>query len=141
MAESLERFVTAQEGVYDRAVEEIRCGRKRTHWIWFIFPQLSGLGKSDAAQHYGIRDLAEAKEYLAHRTLGPRLQECVLAALGVQDPSASSLFGELDAMKFRSSMTLFARATDQNSLFKEALARFFGGQEDCVTVQMLEGQR
>jgi uncharacterized protein (DUF1810 family) len=106
----LERFVTAQEGVFDRALSEIRAGAKRSHWMWFIFPQLAGLGRSAMAQRYGIRSLAEARAYLAHPVLGPRYRDCVDALAALADTDAGRVFGPVDALKLRSSLTLFDAA-------------------------------
>lgn len=106
----LRRFVEAQQGIHEQALMEIRAGRKRSHWMWFVFPQLQGLGHGAMAQHYGLSGLAEARAYLAHPVLGPRLRECVRALLGHAGTSAARLLGEVDALKLRSCLTLFARA-------------------------------
>jgi uncharacterized protein (DUF1810 family) len=129
----LERFVTAQEGVYDGALRELRAGRKSGHWIWFIFPQLVGLGRSETSRFYGIESLAEARAYLDHPVLGPRLRECVGAVLATSSVTAEQIFGSLDAMKVRSSMTLFHRAGPDEPLFAETLERFYGGTADEAT--------
>ena len=133
----LVRFLTAQAGVYDEALAEIRSGRKHSHWMWFIFPQIAGLGFSETSRHFAIRDRAEAEAYLAHPVLGPRLRECVQAVLDVEDRSAAQIFGELDAMKLRSSATLFAAVSADDSLFHRVLARYFGRQPDQRTLTLL----
>ncbi|MGA0606492.1 DUF1810 domain-containing protein [Phenylobacterium sp. VNQ135] len=132
----LRRFVDAQAPVYDRALAEIRAGAKRSHWMWFVFPQIAGLGSSPTARAYAISGLPEAQAYLAHPVLGPRLIECAAAAHAVQGRSAREIFGSPDDMKFRSSMTLFAHASD-NPVFRGALARYFDGVEDPLTVARL----
>lgn len=133
----LERFVTAQQGGYDGVVRELRAGRKTTHWIWFIFPQLAGLGRSDVSRFYAIESIDEARAYLAHPILGPRLLECAGAVLGTSGVTADQIFGSLDAMKVRSSMTLFHRAAPDEPLFGEMLERFYEGAEDETTVALL----
>jgi uncharacterized protein (DUF1810 family) len=133
----LERFVSAQQGVYEGALRELRQGRKTGHWIWFIFPQLAGLGRSEMSRSYGIESLAEARAYLEHPVLGPRLRECVGALLATSDLTAQEIFGSLDAMKVRSSMTLFHRATPEERMFAEVLERFYGGASDDVTDALL----
>lgn len=135
----LERFVKAQDGVYDIALGELRAGQKRSHWMWFVFPQLAGLGSSPTAQAYAIASLAEARAYLAHEMLGPRLKECVEAANGVQGRSAGDIFGYPDELKFRSSLTLFllAAAGDAKAPFQRALDKYFNGQGDSFTLSKL----
>ena len=134
----LSRFVIAQQPVYDEVRAELRAARKRGHWIWFIFPQMRGLGLSSTSQHFAIVSLAEATAYLAHPVLGPRLHECTELVLGASDITAEAIFGEMDSMKFRSSMTLFARAAgSEESPFSMALARFYNGQEDERTLAFL----
>lgn len=134
---SLERFVEAQEPVYATALAEIRRGAKRSHWMWFIFPQLAGLGRSETARFFGIRSLVEARAYLDHPVLGPRYLECVAALqdLGISDPAA--VFGSVDAMKLRSSLTLF-EAARPTPLVGAALDRWFAGQRDSDTLRILE---
>ncbi|KNY20998.1 DUF1810 domain-containing protein [Methylobacterium sp. ARG-1] len=134
---TLERFVAAQEGVYERALTELRAGEKRSHWMWFIFPQVAGLGSSPMAQRYAIGSLDEAKAYLAHPVLGDRLRACTAAVNGVTDRSAHAIFGSPDDVKFRSSMTLFTRAAPEEPLFAEALARYFDGKPDPLTLAKL----
>jgi uncharacterized protein (DUF1810 family) len=141
MSESydLERFVKAQGGIYPVALAELRAGKKRSHWMWFVFPQLAGLGASPTAQVYAIRSLAEARAYLAHPVLGPRLVECVQAANAVKERSAGDIFGYPDELKFRSSLTLFllAAASAAKAPFQRALDKYFDGQVDQVTLQTL----
>ena len=133
----LERFVAAQEGVYEGALRELRQGRKTGHWIWFIFPQLAGLGRSEMSRFYGIESLAEARAYLDHPVLGARLRECVGAVLATSGRTAEEIFGSLDAMKVRSSMTLFHRAAPEVPLFREMLDRFYAGFTDDATDTLL----
>ena len=132
----LERFVEAQKGFYDNALDELRAGRKRSHWIWFIFPQIDGLGQSPTAIHYAISGRDEAAAYAAHPVLGPRLAECTKAALAIDGNDATAVFGEPDDLKFRSSMTLFEAATD-NELFGKALEKFYNGERDGATLERL----
>lgn len=133
----LQRFVNAQDPVYDTVIAELRAGRKRTHWIWFIFPQLRGLGRSPTAQHYGIASREEAVVYLAHHVLGPRLRECTRLVLAIEGRSIGEAFGAPDDLKLRSSMTLFARCTDDNADFLAVLDKFYGGEQDPATVSRL----
>lgn len=137
--DDLDRFVRAQDGVHDQALAELRSGRKRSHWMWFVFPQLAGLGRSTTAQHYAIDGIDEARAYLAHPVLGPRLVEAAGVAAAATARSADDLFGGIDAMKARSSMTLFARAADDPAPFRAVLDRWFHGSEDPVTVRLLDG--
>jgi uncharacterized protein (DUF1810 family) len=138
---NLERFLAAQSGAHDTAVVELRDGCKRSHWMWFVFPQLAGLGHSARAQHYGITGLDEARAYLAHPVLGARLQECASVLEGL-DPSlsASSIFGYPDDLKLRSCLTLFARAAGPGSIFERLLDRYFAGEPDDRTVALLQLQ-
>ena len=133
----LQRFVDAQDRVYETVLEELRAGRKRSHWIWFVFPQLQRLGRSPTAIRYGITSLAEAKAYLDHEVLGPRLRECARVVAGIQGSSADAIFGWPDNLKVRSSMTLFARATEDNADFRAVLDRLYDGVEDALTVEQL----
>jgi uncharacterized protein (DUF1810 family) len=133
----LDRFLTAQEDAYETALDELRSGRKRSHWIWFVFPQLAGLGHSPTAQFYAIRSLEEAQSYLAHPILGPRLHECLKVLQLLETNDAKTVFGELDAMKFRSSLTLFAEADPGDAIVEAALERWFGGERDPKTLQLL----
>lgn len=138
-ANSLDRFVAAQaEGVYRRALGELQAGAKRSHWMWFIFPQLAGLGRSAAAQFYAIRNLAEARDYLDHEVLGPRLVQCTEAMLSWHGQrSAEAVLGQVDAMKFRSSMTLFDAAAQDAHIFQSAIAAFYDGAADPATMERL----
>jgi uncharacterized protein (DUF1810 family) len=133
----LSRFLEAQEGVHTRAIAEIRGGRKRSHWMWFVFPQLAGLGRSATSQRYSIRDLAEAKAYLDHPVLGARLRECAEAACGVKGRSALELFGSPDDLKLRSCATLFAQVSPHGSVFHRLLDKYFGGAPDEKTLRLL----
>src|SRR4051794_35218549 len=135
--DDLDRFVRAQQGVYDDAVRELRAGRKTSHWMWFVFPQIAGLGRSPMAQRYAIGSLAEAKAYVAHPVLGPRLVECARILSELSGRSAEQVFGAVDAMKLRSSMTLFARAAPDEPRFRAVLEQYFGGEEDPATLQRL----
>lgn len=135
---SLQRFVSAQEGTYRQALTEVRAGDKRSHWMWFIFPQLAGLGRSPTAQFYGITDRAEAQAYLAHPLLGQRLEEITAAMLGwAGQRSATAILGPVDALKFRSSMTLFEAVADDLAAFAQALDSFCDGERDPLTLRML----
>jgi uncharacterized protein (DUF1810 family) len=132
----LARFVAAQVGTHATALAEIRRGRKSTHWMWFIFPQIAGLGKSHMAQLYAIASLDEARAYLAHPLLGPFLKECVAALQDLPPMTAVQVFGEIDAIKLRSSLTLFSE-TGRQPLFEAALARWFDGEKDEATLQQI----
>jgi uncharacterized protein (DUF1810 family) len=138
---NLQRFVDAQSTVYDTVIDELRSGRKRSHWIWFIFPQLAGLGSSPTAQRYAISSVAEAEAYLRHDVLGPRLRECTGVVNAIDGKSVGEIFGWPDDVKLRSSITLFAHATDDNAGFLELLDKFYNGEEDPVTVARLSGER
>jgi uncharacterized protein (DUF1810 family) len=137
MTYDLKRFVDAQARVYGNVVGELRDGQKRSHWMWFVFPQLRGLGSSATAEHYGIASLEEARAYLDHDLLGPRLRECVALVNQVQDRSAEQIFGWPDDLKLRSSMTLFALAAEDNHDFIALLETYFGGEQDPLTVAQL----
>lgn len=126
----LARFVDAQDGVHEQALAELIAGRKRTHWMWFVFPQLAGLGNSPTAQRFAIRDLGEARAYLAHPVLGPRLARCAEAVLRHHGRTAEEILGYPDDLKLRSSMTLFARAADDPALFERVLDRYYDGPDD-----------
>jgi uncharacterized protein (DUF1810 family) len=134
----LERFRRAQAGAYDGALAELRAGRKRGHWIWFVFPQLRGLGSSEMSRRYGIGSLAEARAYLADAVLGARLRACceALLALG-EDAEIGAVLGGIDALKLRSSMTLFALADPSEPLFDQVLRRWYDGERDDATVRLL----
>jgi len=131
------RFRQAQAPVYDQALAELRAGAKKSHWMWFIFPQVAGLGSSAMNRRYAIADVAEARAYLADATLGPRLLECTAAMLANADSSAHAILGSPDDMKFRSSMTLFHRADPSEPAFSEALHDFFDGREDAKSLHLL----
>ena len=133
MPYDLDRFVQAQQHVYAGVLEELRRGRKSGHWIWFIFPQIAGLGRSSMSQQYAISSLDEAWAYLAHPILGERLRECAGIVLATEGRTALEIFGEIDAMKLRSSMTLFHRAAPDEPVFAQVLARYFGGVADAFT--------
>lgn len=134
----LNRFVLAQEGDYEQALAEIRAGRKRSHWMWYIFPQIDGLGFSSMSRRYAIRSTEEARAYLDHPVLGPRLLECAEAALSIEGRSAHDIFGSPDDMKLRSCATLFAAVTPADSPFARLLDRFYDGERDARTLQLLE---
>jgi len=140
VADDLDRFLTAQQGVYAGVLDELRRGRKTGHWIWFIFPQVAGLGRSDVSRYYSVADLDEARAYLGHAVLGARLRECTAIVLSTAERSAVDIFGSLDAMKFRSSMTLFHRASPDEPLFSDVLLRFFDGVADAATDARLAGR-
>jgi uncharacterized protein (DUF1810 family) len=133
----LQRFVDAQERLYPQVCDELRNGRKRSHWMWFVFPQLQGLGDSAMAQRYAIASLDEATAYLDHPVLGARLRECTQLVNLVEGRTIEEIFGYPDFMKFRSSVSLFAHATQDNAVFREALQRYFGGEADPRTEQRL----
>jgi len=133
----LQRFVDAQDGAYRSVVAELRAGRKTGHWMWFVFPQIAGLGRSPTAQRYAIRSLAEARAYLADPTLGPRLVECAGLVLQAKATSAEYIFGGIDAIKLRSSMTLFHRADPDQPVFAAVLERYFDGEPDEATDALL----
>ncbi len=138
---NLERFVAAQDADYEQALAEITSGRKRTHWMWYIFPQLAGLGSSPTAVHYAITGIAEAEAYLAHAVLGPRLVKCARAALRHKGQSASAIFGYPDDLKFHSSATLFASISAAGSIFHQIIDAFFAGRPDEATLGLLQSQR
>jgi uncharacterized protein (DUF1810 family) len=138
----LERFVAAQDsgGAYDQALAELQMGSKSGHWMWFIFPQIAGLGHSDMSRRYALKSLAEARDYLDHAVLGPRLFDCALAITNHAGRSAEDILGGIDARKLHSSMTLFLRAAPGETVFKTVLAQFFDGQPDAATDDLLAGQ-
>ena len=138
----LERFVAAQGagGTYERALAELRRGRKQSHWMWFVFPQLVGLGQSAMSRRYAISSLEEARAYLVHRVLGPRLRECTRAVLDAGVPDAEAIFGGVDALKLRSSMTLFQEAAPEERLFGEVIDRFYGGVPDPLSEKLLAAE-
>lgn len=134
---NLERFVEAQQGVYEGVRSELRAGLKRGHWMWFIFPQIRGLGHSDTSEFYAISGLDEAVAFLEHPILGRRLRECTALANAIRSASAKEVFGRPDDLKFRSSMTLFAHAASDNAVFLQALEKYFGSAFDPLTLERL----
>jgi uncharacterized protein (DUF1810 family) len=134
---NLYRFVYAQQGDYERALAEVRRGRKLTHWMWYVFPQFDGLAFSSTSKHYAIKSIAEARAYLDHPVLGPRLRECMDAALGVEGRSAHDIFGDPDDLKFHSCATLFARVSPPGSVFERVLEKYFAGERDRKTLLLL----
>ncbi|MGH9523990.1 MAG: DUF1810 domain-containing protein [Terriglobales bacterium] len=134
---NLSRFTTAQNPVYEQVEKELREGRKRTHWMWFVFPQIIGLGQSEQTRWFAISCLDEARAYLEHPILGQRLRNCTRLVLEIQGKSVGEIFGSPDDLKFRSCMTLFARATSVNSDFNKALKRYFDGIEDPLTLERI----
>lgn len=138
----LKRFTSAQEGIYGNVLKELRRGQKSSHWMWFIFPQISGLGRSSTSMHYAIKSMEEARTYLAHPVLGARLRECSEAVLAVEGRSASAIFGYPDDMKLQSSMTLFEYAADDpDSVFARVLDKYYGGERDRTTIRLVEQLR
>jgi uncharacterized protein (DUF1810 family) len=137
----LERFLRAQEDDYATALAELKAGRKRSHWIWYIFPQLDGLGFSAMAKQYAIQSLDEARAYLEHPVLGARLRECAEAVLGVEGRSISAILGSPDDLKLRSCATLFAEVAPAGSVFERVLDRYYGGRRDERTLQILEREK
>lgn len=133
----LQRFVNAQSPVYDTVRAELQAGRKRSHWMWYIFPQLAGLGRSETARHYALSGLEEAQAYLAHPLLGQRLEECCKILAGIEGRTASAIFGYPDDLKLHSSLTLFAQAAPDQPLFGACLEKYFSGQRDAATLQLL----
>lgn len=137
MQTNLDRFIAAQEAVYDDVLGELRAGRKTSHWMWFIFPQLQGLGRSDTARFYGIAALDEARAYLDHPLLGARLRECTALVNAHAGTPIDMILGHVDALKLRSSMTLFSVVAPHEGLFRDALHTFYGGQPDQATLDLL----
>ena len=134
---NLQRFVDAQSGVIDQVCSELRAGRKRSHWMWYIFPQITGLGSSTTAQKFAISSLAEAAAYLDHPVLGPRLRTCTELVNAIEGRSIEEIFGYPDHLKFHSSITLFARAAPHEPIFEAALQKYFGGRLDQLTLKRL----
>ncbi len=134
----LKRFLDAQEENYERALSELRAGQKRSHWMWYVFPQIDGLGRSATARHYAIKSIEEAQEYLSHPVIGARLLECTETVLGIRKKTVSEIFGFPDDMKFKSSMTLFAQISESDCVFVKVIDKFFSGQQDNKTIQLLE---
>ena len=137
IAAKLSEFVIAQDAVYDAVRRELAAGRKETHWIWFIFPQLAGLGRSPMSQKFGLASTDETRSYLEHSILGPRLRECTRLMLTMSDRSIGSILGYPDDLKFRSCMTLFAVVAPEDAIFGAALEKFFGGERDALTIKLL----
>jgi uncharacterized protein (DUF1810 family) len=137
----LSRFVQAQEDSYEVALAEIKAGRKDSHWMWYVFPQFAGLGHSSMAERYAIRSLDEARGYLAHPILGPRLLACAEAAIGVQGKTAHDIFGSPDDLKLKSCATLFAHVSPPGSVFERLLDRFYAGERDWKTLELIQKQR
>jgi uncharacterized protein (DUF1810 family) len=137
MTEHFAHFIEALNPVIDRVMEELSAGEKRSHWMWFIFPQLSGLGHSHMAQRFALRSLEEARKYLAHPVLGERLRQCTRLVVNLEGRGVSEIFGYPDDMKFHSSMTLFALAAPEEPLFEAALKKYFAGQKDGKTIELL----
>jgi uncharacterized protein (DUF1810 family) len=133
----LNRFLSAQEGIYDRVLSELRGGQKRTHWMWYIFPQIDGLGHSPTTRHYAVKSLEEARRYLAHPVLGARLVESAETVLAVQGLSATDIFGHPDDWKLQSSMTLFALASEPGSVFERVLEKYYQGKRDARTLEIV----
>lgn len=134
----LQRFVDAQQSIYPQALAELHAGYKQSHWMWFVFPQITGLGHSSMAQRYAIADLHEAQAYLQHPLLGPRLEECAQAMLQHSDRTARQILGSPDDMKLRSSMTLFAKAAPERTIFQQLLDSFYDGKADPGTLKRLQ---
>jgi uncharacterized protein (DUF1810 family) len=138
---SLERFVQAQAPVIEQALRELQAGRKQSHWMWFVFPQIAGLGRSPTARFYAIPSLDEARRYLVHPVLGTRYRECCQAVMHVRDRSAHDIFGSPDDLKFRSSLTLFAEAAPGEALFRDLLEKYFDGELDGTTLELLAREK
>jgi len=134
----LSRLTNAQESIYDSVLAELRNGRKRTHWMWYIFPQIDGLGHSATSKHYAIKSIEEARQYLNHPVLGQRLLECAEAVFAIEGRSISEIFGYPDNLKLKSSMTLFAYMAAPCSVFARILDKYFNGEQDALTLQLLE---
>jgi uncharacterized protein (DUF1810 family) len=134
---NLSRFISAQEATYETALAELRSGQKRSHWMWFIFPQIRGLGRTSTSEYYSIKSEEEARQYLSHPILGARLLECAEAVWALEGRSASQIFGFPDDLKLKSSMTLFAQITEPGSVFARVLGKFFAGKPDEKTLEIL----
>jgi uncharacterized protein (DUF1810 family) len=137
----LQRFEKAQNPIYENVLRELKRGQKEQHWMWYIFPQIQGLGRSEMARKFAITSLEEAKAYDKHPILGLRLRECTRLVLEIKERTAEEIFGSIDRLKFRSSMTLFLYVTENNQVFQEALERYFNGQPDKLTVKILQHDR
>jgi uncharacterized protein (DUF1810 family) len=138
---SLERYIKAQASLYARALGELKRGEKQSHWMWYIFPQIAGLGRSSMSQTYAIQSLEEAREYLAHPVLGARMRECCQVLLALEGKTAHEIFRSPDDFKFRSSLTLFARAAPDERLFDDLLVKYFRSEEDPATLEVLARQQ
>ena len=138
---SLQRYVTAQAPVFERALAELKRGNKQSHWMWFLFPQIVGLGQSAMSRTYAIHSLDEAREYLAHPLLGARLRECCQAVMAVEGKTAHEIFRSPDDLKFRSCLTLFGRAAPGEPIFRDLRAKYFDGKEDAATLELLAQER
>lgn len=138
---SLNRFLEAQENIYHQALQELRSGKKVSHWMWFIFPQVDGLGQSSTAKYYSIKSIGEAKEYVTHPVLGKRLLECANILVNLGGKSASAIFGYPDELKLRSSMTLFDQVAPEQKVFAEVLKKYFNGKVDEKTISLLSGMQ
>ena len=136
-ADNLNRFIKAQDESYDEIIRELKNGEKVTHWMWYVFPQIAGLGQSATAKFYAIQDPSEAQAYLDHPILGKRLLECTKIVMSLRGKSANTIFGDIDAMKFRSSMTLFMSVLGSDSVFQEAIEKYFEGEPDPKTLDIL----
>ncbi len=134
----LSRFIEAQQGIYAEVLNELRSGQKRSHWMWYIFPQMDGLAYSPTSKYYAIKSLEEARQYLKHPVLGKRLWECAEAVLAIEGRSASEIFDYPDDLKLKSSMTLFARVADSDSVFARILKKYFHGETDVRTIDLLK---
>jgi uncharacterized protein (DUF1810 family) len=137
---SLERYIKAQAPIYAQALAELTRGHKQSHWMWYVFPQFSGLGQSPMSQAYAVQSLQEAREYLSHPVLGARLRECCRVVMALEGKSAHEIFRTPDDLKFRSSLTLFAQAAPEETLFRDLLEKYFGGEEDSATLELLADQ-
>jgi len=135
----LQRFIQAQSHLYSDVVSELKQGHKISHWMWFIFPQVEGLGRTSTAEKYAIKSIEEAKAYIAHPILGNRLRECTELVLEIDGCSANQIFGYPDDLKFNSSITLFKQVAEDNKIFKDATVKYFDGQEDILTINLLKG--
>ena len=138
---NLHRFVEAQDPVYERVLAELRRGRKTSHWMWFVFPQISGLGVSGMSRRFSISSLAEARAYFRHPILGPRLVECAQLVIAVQGKTVYDILGSPDDLKFRSCMTLFSRAAEDPGVFGQALNKYFSGEPDALTLERIRESR
>jgi uncharacterized protein (DUF1810 family) len=134
---TLERYIKAQASIYPRALGELKRGHKQSHWMWYVFPQIAGLGHSAMSHSYAIQSVEEAREYLAHPVLGARLRECCQAVMALEGRSAHEIFRSPDDLKFRSCLTLFAQAAPEETLFRDLLERYFGGKADAATLELL----